>query len=150
MFANQKDLTTVKNMRNFDYNDIKRYAMGDQYMRFYKAKIEYPHLNQQELCKKINISSSTLNRIRRDLDISSPYRYNVPLHKQIRTKRGETEEKNFEQNTTKVSNQSVKRRSSKKRSIPKDKIAAGDIYEDDKEDDINEEVNENYLNKLIS
>ena len=48
-------------------------------VRFNKAKKNHPEQSQPELCKSIGISVSTLERIRKDLNVQSPYRYTVSV-----------------------------------------------------------------------
>jgi transcriptional regulator with XRE-family HTH domain len=47
--------------------------------KFMNIKAEQPNLTQEQICKKLGISSSTIKRIRTDLNVKSPYRYDVPL-----------------------------------------------------------------------
>jgi hypothetical protein len=89
MLSHQKEFNYAKSIKDLDPNILERSIKLNQYMEFLNAKAQLPHLNQPELCKHIKTSSSTLNKIRRDYDIKSPYRYNVPLHKN-------TKPKNFE------------------------------------------------------
>jgi len=48
---------------------------------FTKLKIDNPKLTQGQICQMMKISPSTLTRIRKDLDMSSPYRHRIPQKK---------------------------------------------------------------------
>ena len=44
-------------------------------------------LNQEQICKLLGTSVSTIIRIRKDLNIPSPFRYTVPINRKSRTKK---------------------------------------------------------------
>jgi hypothetical protein len=46
-------------------------------VRFNKAKKSNPNLSQSALCKSIGTTVATIERIRKDLNVPSPYRYSV-------------------------------------------------------------------------
>ena len=48
-------------------------------LRFSEARRLNPHASQSQLCKSIGTSPSTMERIRKDLNVTSPYRYSVPV-----------------------------------------------------------------------
>jgi hypothetical protein len=97
MLSRQKEATFIKSMKDFDCNAVNKQMQINKYITFCDAQLQFPHLSQKEICKKINISSSTIYRIRQDLEISSPYRYKVPLHKNRQSRvKDDIKSKNFE------------------------------------------------------
>jgi hypothetical protein len=56
------------------------FAKSEKYrtlLRFSEARRQNPRATQSQICKSIGTSSSSIERIRTDLNISSPYRYSV-------------------------------------------------------------------------
>lgn len=56
------------------------FAKSEKYrtlLRFSEARRQNPRATQRQICKSIGTSSSSIERIRTDLNISSPYRYSV-------------------------------------------------------------------------
>ena len=75
-------LEILHSLKNLEPKTIRIFPNVNTIMKFIEAKEEEPHLTEYQLCKKIGTSVSTLTRIRKDLGISSFYRYDVPLKKQ--------------------------------------------------------------------
>src|SRR5438093_8568239 len=57
-----------------DLNDVERYYKVNKYVKFMEAKHNNPSLKQKRICERIGTSDSTIKRIRKDLNITSPYR----------------------------------------------------------------------------
>ena len=74
-------LEILNSLKNLDTKTIRLLPKVNTIMKFIEAKEEKPNLTEYQLCKKIGTSVSTFNRIRKDLGISSFYRYDVPLKK---------------------------------------------------------------------
>ena len=84
-----ENLSNIKHLIDFDPNGLNRLYKLNIANKFMNVKAANPSLTQDQLCKMIGTSSSTMKRIRTDLNLTSPYRYDVPLkHKQ---KKKETE-----------------------------------------------------------
>ena len=87
-----ENLSNIKHLTDFDPNGLNKLYKLNIANKFMNAKAANPGLTQDQLCKMIGTSSSTMKRVRTDLNLTSPYRYDVPLkHKQ---KKKETETKN--------------------------------------------------------
>ena len=125
-------LEIIKSLKDFDGKSMRLFPKVNTVMKFIEAKEEEPHLTEYQLCKKIGTSVSTLTRIRKDLGISSFYRYDVPLKK--KTVKHELEE---ESQAVKKEQHPSKKISSKK-SKNKNVIGKGKI-DNNSQNTINEE-----------
>lgn len=74
-----QNLLEIQSLSNFDPNNLNKIYKLDLMNKFMNAKTANPHLNQEQLCRMIGTSPSTIKRIRMDLNIKSPYRYDVSL-----------------------------------------------------------------------
>ena len=128
-------------------NEINRTAYMDPNLltRHYKLKImndfmymkyQNPKLKQSELANNLNMSSSTIQRYRNDMNMQSPYRIN-PNNTKKRTKKakiddiGDLKRPQMTSNDVKTtSNETVKNK--------KNKLKGGAIQD-------NIEINEHYL-----
>ena len=132
-------------------NEINKNSAMDPNMltKYYKLKImndfmymkyQNPKLKQSELANNLNMSSSTIQRYRSDINMQSPYRIN-PNNNKKRTKKpkiddiGDLKRPQMTSNDSKVtSNESIKNK--------KNKLKGGAIQE-------NIEINEHYLDKIL-
>lgn len=73
------DLNELKLLSELNPENINKAYKTNIIFKFMNIKAEQPNLTQEQICKKLGISSSTIKRIRQDLNIKSPYRYDVPL-----------------------------------------------------------------------
>ena len=60
---------------------ISRQYKLSQIARFMEAKEANPTLKQKELARLLDVSESTIKRTRKDLNMKSPYRYDISLPK---------------------------------------------------------------------
>ena len=107
---------------------------------FMYMKYQNPKLKQSELANNLNMSSSTIQRYRNDINMQSPYRVN-PNNVKKRTKKpkiddiGDLKRPQMTSNDVKTtSNEAVKNK--------KNKLKGGAIQE-------NIEINEHYLDKIL-
>ena len=78
-----ENLSNIKHLTDFDPNGLNKLYKLNLANKFINAKAANPGLTQDQLCKMIGTSSSTMKRVRTDLNLNSPYRYDIPLkHKQ--------------------------------------------------------------------
>jgi hypothetical protein len=62
---------------NIDANLINRNFKLEKLAKFNEMKLEHPKMKQVDICRLIGTSDSTLKRIRKDLNVSSPYRFDI-------------------------------------------------------------------------
>lgn len=86
------DLNEFKLLSEINPEDITKVHKINIIFKFMNIKAAQPNLTQEQICKKLGISSSTIKRIRQDLNVKSPYRYDVPL----KSKKSTTAPKNVE------------------------------------------------------
>ena len=60
-------------------------------LRFSEARRQNPSATQSQICKSIGTSTSTIERIRTDLHISSPYRYSVSVKSDLQKEKEKLE-----------------------------------------------------------
>lgn len=90
-----QNLMNVQALVDFDPNGINKLYKLNLANKFMNVKAENPSLNQDQICKMLGTSSSTMKRIRTDLKLNSPYRYDIPL-KHNKKKNTAPEEKSRE------------------------------------------------------
>lgn len=73
------DLNELKLLSDLNPENINNVYKTKMIIDFMNIKIEQPNLSQNQICSKLGISSSTIKRIRQDLNVKSPYRYDIPL-----------------------------------------------------------------------
>ena len=71
-------LKDIKETGDMDANLITRNRNLELMNQFENIRIENPHLTQPQICKMMNISVSTIERYRKDLDMRSPFRHKIP------------------------------------------------------------------------
>ena len=71
---------------NLDPNKIMNSYKMELIDRYLQEKTMHPELHSKALCKTLKISSSTINRTRRDLGLKSFYQYDIPLNKKVSKK----------------------------------------------------------------
>ena len=73
------DLNELKLLSKINPENINNAYKTNLIIKFMNIKIEQPDLSQDQIFGKIGISSSTIKRIKQDLNVKSPYRYDIPL-----------------------------------------------------------------------
>ena len=82
-----EEITTLEKTINLlpNLSKIKDAYKVLEHIKFMKVKNERPDLNQKQICESLNRSVSTIQRVRKDLAITSPYKYDIPLKKSTKT-----------------------------------------------------------------
>lgn len=119
------DLNEFKLLSEINPEDITKVHKINIIFKFMNIKAAQPNLTQEQICKKLGISSSTIKRIRQDLNVKSPYRYDVPL----KSKKSTNTTKNVEIN-----------KETKKLNVKKTKEKVG--YGDNKLFDVDKAIEE--------
>ena len=137
---NIPSLNEINRTANMDPNLLTRHYKLKIMNDFMYMKYQNPKLKQSELANNLNISSSTIQRYRNDINMQSPYRIN-PNNTKKRTKKakiddiGDLKRLQLTSNDVKTTlNDTVKNK--------KNKLKGGAIQE-------NIEINEHYLDKIL-
>jgi AraC-like DNA-binding protein len=144
------DLENIASSSTIDSNSINRNYKLRQTAIFNALREANPHLKSKELAEQMGTSPSTLQRIRKDLNMKSPYRYDIATPK--RKKKDDTQtssmEKETEKPTTIVVSKPKGRPISKIRSNPpagnNDEIASHSFVTN--MDEINRQIDEGLKN----
>ena len=94
---NSFSLQQIQKTSNLDANLITRQYKLNLMADFMRLKYENPRLRQSEIANPLNLSTSTLQRYRNDVNMISPYRIN-PNNTNKQTKK--VKNTNFDENTS--------------------------------------------------
>jgi hypothetical protein len=96
------DLNAIANESLVDGNSIQRSARLKKIALFSQLQEKYSHMkySNSEICDLMNISPSTMSRIRRELDVVSPYRYENTRYSRPKKKKENKETENEESKQT--------------------------------------------------
>ena len=137
---NIPSLNEINRTANMDPNLLTRHYKLKIMKDFMYMKYQNPKLKQSELANNLNMSSSTIQRYRNDINMLSPYRIS-PNNVKKRTKKakiddiGDLKRPQMTSNDVKTTlNEAVKNR--------KNKLKGGAIQD-------NIEINEHYLDKIL-
>lgn len=75
------NLQTFADEGALDVNLLQRRTKVMKTAVFNQIMLEHPEYTNKQICDAMNISPSTMCRIRRDLGAKSPYRYDIPTPK---------------------------------------------------------------------
>jgi ribosomal protein L1 len=95
------NLQTFADEGALDVNLLQRRTKVMKTAVFNQIMLEHPEYNNKQICDAMNISPSTMCRIRRDLGAKSPYRYDIPTPKR-KTKVSDLDEQNNNNTDSKV------------------------------------------------
>ena len=108
---------------------------------FMNIKYQNPKMIQSEISSQLNMSPSTIQRYRNDINMISPYRIN-PNNVKKRSKKVKIDDIGDLKRPNLTSND-IKTTSNDKKSKSKNVLKAGSIQEE------NIEINEHYLDKIL-
>jgi len=97
------NLEAIALSSDMDSNTINRNYKLRQVAIFNALREANPHLTAKELASQMGTSASTLQRIRKDINMKSPYRYDKIIQKHNGTKQSNEQEPH----TVKISEQKV-------------------------------------------
>ena len=108
---------------------------------FMNVKYQNPRLKQSEIASQLNMSTSSIQRQRNDINMNSPYRIN-PNNIKKRQKKAKNDD-NGDLNRPQRTSKDLKTTSNdNKKTKMKSNLKGGSIQED------NIEINEHYLDKI--
>ena len=133
-------LNEISKTANMDPNLLTRHYKLKLMNDFMYMKYQNPKLKQSELANSLNMSSSTIQRYRNDINMLSPYQNNANNVKK-RTKKAKIDDIGDLKRPQMTSND-VKTTPKESVKNKKNKLKGGSIQE-------NIEINENYLDKIL-
>ena len=130
---NTPSLTEINQTANMDPNLLTRYYKLKLMNDFMNIKYQNPKMKQSEIANNLNMSSSTLQRYRNDINMLSPYRID-PNNNKKRPKKAKIDDNSDLKRPQMTSNDTIKNK--------KTKLKGGSV-----QDDV--EINEHYLHKIL-
>ena len=138
---NTPSLAEINRTANMDPNLITRHYKLKLMNDFMNIKYQNPKMKQSEIANQLNMSTSTIQRQRNDVNMLSPYRIN-PNNVKKRPKKAKIDENN----DIKRESDDLKRPqmiSNDKKTKSKNVLKAGSVQEE------NIEINEHYLDNIL-
>ena len=130
---NTPSLNEINKTANMDPNLLTRHYKLKLMNDFMHIKYQNPKMKQSEIANNLNMSSSTLQRYRNDINMLSPYRIN-PNNTKKRSKKTKIDDNSDLKRPQMTSNDSIKNKNTK--------LKGGSLQED-------VEINEHYLDKIL-
>ena len=139
---NTPPLNEINKTANMDPNLITKHYKLKLMNDFMKIKYLNPKLKQAEIASQLNMSTSTIQRQRNDINMLSPYRIN-PINVRKRPKKAKTDD-NVDLKRSQMTPNDLKATSNdnNKKTKTKNILRGGSIQE-------NIEINEHYLDKIL-
>ena len=138
---NTPSLNEINKNSNMNPNMLTKYYKLKLMNDFMNIKYQNPKMTQSEISSQLNMSPSTIQRYRNDINMISPYRIN-PNNVKKRSKKvkiddiGDLKRPNLTSNDLKTTSNGKKPKS-------KNVLKAGSVQEE------NIEINEHYLDKIL-
>ena len=137
---NTPSLNEINKTANMDPNLLTRHYKLKLMNDFMHIKYQNPKMKQSDIADHLNMSSSTLQRYRNDINMLSPYRIN-PNNTKKRSKKAKIDD-NSDLKRRQMTSNDVKTTSKETVKNKKNKLKGGAIQE-------NIEINEHYLDKIL-
>ena len=130
---NTPSLAEINKTANMDPNLLTRHYKFKLMNDFMNIKYQNPKMKQSEIANQLNMSTSTVQRQRNDINMLSPYRIN-PNNNKKRPKKAKIDDNSDLKGPQMTSNDSIKNK--------KTKLKGGSLQE-------NIEINAHYLDKVL-
>ena len=137
---NTHSLSETNKTANMDPNLLTRHYKLKNMIDFMHVKYQNPKMKQFEIANHLNMSSSTLQRYRNDINMHSPYRTS-PNNVKKRSKKAEIDDIGDLKRPQMTSND-LKTTSNEPVKFKKNKLKGGSIQD-------NIEIKEHYLEKIL-
>ena len=124
-----------------DPNMLTKYYKLNLMNDFMKIKYQNPKMTQTEISSQLNMSPSTIQRYRNDINMLSPYRIN-PNNVKKRSKKAKIDD-NGDLKRPQMTSNDIKTSSNDKKTNSKDNLKGGFVQEK------NIEITEHYLDKIL-
>ena len=139
--VNTPSLNEINKNSTMDPNMLTKYYKLKLMNDFMNIKYNNPKMTQSEISSQLNMSSSSIQRYRNDINMLSPYRIN-PNNVKKRPKKAKINDIDDLKRLQLTSND-LKTTSNDKKTKSKNVLRAGSVQEE------NIEINEHYLDKII-
>ena len=137
---NTPSLNEINKTAKLDTNLLTRHYKLKRMNDFMHVKYQNPRMKQSERANRLNMSSSTLQRYRNDINMLSPYRIN-PKNVKQQSKKAKIDDIGDLKRPQMTSND-LKSTQTKLNKKNRDILKAGSVQE-------NIEINEHYLDKIL-
>ena len=138
---NTPSLNEINKNSSVDPNMLTKYYKLKLMNDFMNNKYQNPKMSQSEISSKLNMSPSTIQRYRNDINMLSPYKINPNNVKKQRKKI--KIDNNGDLKRPQMTSNDLKTTSNDKKTKSKNVLKTGSIQED------NIEINEHYLDKIL-
>ena len=139
---NTPSLNEINKNSTVDPNMLTKYYKLKLMNDFMNVKYQNPKMTQSEISSQLNMSSSTIQRYRNDINMISPYRINPNIVKK-RSKKAKIDN-NADLKRPQMTTNDLKVTSNDKKLRSKNVLRGGSVQED------NIEINEHYLDKILN
>ena len=137
---NTPSLAEINKTANMDPNLLTRHYKLKLMNDFMNIKYQNPKLKQSEIANQLNMSTSTIQRQRNDINMLSPYRIN-PNNVKKRPKKAKIDD-NGDLKRPQMTSDDLKTTSNETVKNKENKLKGGSLQED-------VEINEHYLDKIL-
>ena len=137
---NTPSLAEINKKANMDPNLLTRHYKLKLMNDFMNIKYQNPKMKQSEIANQLNMSTSTIQRQRNDINMLSPYRIN-PNNVKKRPKKAKIDD-NGDLKRPQMTSDDLKTTSNETVKNKKNKLKGGSLQE-------NIEINEHYLDKIL-
>ena len=138
---NTPSLNEVNKNSTMNPNMLIKYYKLKLMNDFMNIKYQNPKMTQSEISSQLNMTSSTIQRCRNDINMFSPYKIN-PNNVKKRSKKAKIDN-NGDLKRPQLTSNDLKTSSNDKKTKSKNNLKGGSVQED------NIEINEHYLDKII-
>ena len=137
----------IQKTSNLDANLICRQYKLNLMADFMRLKYEYPKRRQSQIANQLELSSSTLQRYRNDINMLSPYRIqsnniNKRIEKAKNTSSDNDSQPNYDNKRYQMTSNDLKTTQTKSNKKNKNVLKAGSVQQ-------NIEINEHYLDEIL-
>ena len=137
---NTPSLAEINKTANMDPNLLTRHYKLRLMNDFMNIKYQNPKMKQSEIANQLNMSTSTIQRQRNDINMLSPYRIN-PNNVKKRPKKAKIDD-NGDLKTPQMISNDLKTSLNETVKNKKNRLKGGSIQD-------NTEINEHYLDKIL-
>ena len=137
---NTPSLAEINKTANMDPNLLTRHYKLKLMNDFMNIKYQNPKMKQSEIANQLNLSTSTIQRQRNDINMLSPYRIN-PNNVKKRPKKAKIDD-NGDLNRPHMTSNDLKTSLNETVKNKKNGLKGGSIQD-------NTEINEHYLDKIL-
>ena len=139
--VNTPSLNEINKNSTMDPNMLTKYYKLKLMNDFMNIKYQNPKMTQSEISSQLNMSPSTIQRYRNDINMLSPYRINP---KNVKKQQKKTKvDNNGDLKRPQLTSNDLKTTSNDKKTKSKSVLKAGSVQDE------NIEINEHYLDKIL-